>query len=328
MPGWPDSSAEPRRAMRVNSGSCGNCDAPLTGPYCAQCGQHAHERARSLAVVLHDGWHLLTHIDNRFWFTLRTLLLRPGQLTLDYFADRRARYVSPFRLYLVLSIAFFALAATNTSLMAKSAAAGQSQLTPADVADLQHELHQAAPSIAQHVTASDAGMDVNLDASDCGKIELHWSWLQERLRSACQREIADNGRSAAHAFGSYVPKMMFIFLPLMALIMVPLYRTPRRYYVEHLVFFLHTHAALFLIMIGDMLLGMAARRLPYLSGVATVGDFAAACYAVWCVYRAMRRYYGNRRALTLAKLAVVGVAYQIFLAIMVAATLLLSALTA
>jgi Protein of unknown function (DUF3667) len=328
MPAVPDSSADPHPATRVNSSSCGNCDAPLTGPYCAQCGQHSRDSARSLGVVLHDGWHLLTHLDGRFWFTLRTLLSQPGQLTLDYFAERRVRYVSPFRLYLVLSIVFFALAAANSNLMSKSAASGQAPLTPADVTDLQNELHQAAPSIADLVTATDAGMDVNLDANDCARIELHWPWLQGRLRSACQREIADNGKSAAHAFGSYVPKMMFVFLPLMALIMVPLYRTPRRYYVEHLVFFLHTHAALFLVMIGDMLLGMAARKLPYLNGVATVGDLAAACYAVWYVYRAMRRYYGDRRALTLAKLAVVGIAYQIFLAIMVGATLLLSALTA
>jgi hypothetical protein len=300
----------------------------LTGPYCAQCGQHAHQSARSLSVVLHDGWDLLTHLDGRFWSTLRRLLSQPGQLTLDYFADRRARYVSPFRLYFVLSIAFFALAAANSNLTSKSTADGHAALTAADVTDLQRELHQAAPAIAEHGTATDAGMDVDLDANDCAKIELRWPWLQGRLRGACQREIADNGRSAAHAFGSYVPKMMFVFLPLMALIMVPLYRAPRRYYVEHLVFFLHSHAALFVVMIGDMLLGMAARSLPYLSGVATAGDVTAACYAIWYVYRAMRRYYGNQRALTLAKLAVVGIAYQIFLAIMVGATLLLSALAA
>jgi hypothetical protein len=318
----------PPEATRLSCASCGNCNAPLTGPYCAQCGQHAHQSARSLSVVLHDGWDLLTHLDGRFWSTLRRLLSQPGQLTLDYFADRRARYVSPFRLYFVLSIAFFALTAANSNLTSKSAADGHAALTPADVTDLQHELHQAAPAIAEQVTATDAGMDMDLDANDCAKIELRWPWLQGRLRGACQREIADHGRSAAHAFGSYVPRMMFVFLPLMALIMVPLYRTPRRYYVEHLVFFLHAHAALFLVMIGDMLLGMAARSLPYLSGVATAGDGAAACYAVWYVYRAMRRYYGNRRALTLAKLAVVGIAYQIFLAIMVGATLLLSALAA
>jgi hypothetical protein len=82
----------------MNSGSCGNCDAVLTGPYCAQCGQHAHESARALAVVLHDGWDLITHLDGRFWSTVRTLLRRPGQLTVDYFADRRARHVSPLRI--------------------------------------------------------------------------------------------------------------------------------------------------------------------------------------------------------------------------------------
>jgi hypothetical protein len=287
----------------VNSATCGNCDAPLTGPYCAQCGQHAHASARSLGEVLHDGWHLIVHVDSRFWFTLWTLLSKPGQLAVDYFADRRARYVSPLRLYFVLSVVFFALAAANSNLISRSAP-------------------------AQHVTATDSGVGAKLDTNDCDKIELRWPWLQGRLRAACQREIADNGRSVAHAFGSYIPKAMFIFLPLMASVMLPLYRTPRRYYVEHLVFFLHTHAALFLVMIGDLLLGMLAYWVPWLSALASFADFAAAGYAVWCVYRAMRRYYGERRAPTLAKLAVVGIAYQIFLAFMVAATLVLSALTA
>jgi hypothetical protein len=285
--------------------TCGNCDARLTGPYCAQCGQHAYGGAHSLIAVLHDGWDLVAHVDRRFWFTLWTLLQKPGQLTVDYFADRRARYISPLRLYFALSIAFFALAASNSSLSARPGAAGQ---TPP--------------------VAAATGVDLNLDANDCSRIELRWPWLQARLRTACARQVADNGKSMAHAFGSYFPKMMFVFLPLMALIMMPLYRGTHHYYVEHLVFFLHTHAALFLVMIGDMLLGILAHRLPALSTVASAGDLAAAGYAVWCVYQAMRRYYGEGRALTFAKLAVIGIAYQLFLIIMVAATVLLSALTA
>ncbi len=258
--------------------------------------------------MLHDGWHLMTHIDGRFWSTVRMLLHSPGQLTLDYFADRRARHVSPLQLYLVLSIAFFALTAANTNMTVTATP------TPTSTA--------AAPD------ASQGGADVALDPGECDKIDLNWPWLQARLRSACQRQITDNGKSAVHAFGSYVPKMMFVFLPLMALIMMPLYLAPRHYYVEHLVFFLHAHAALFLVMSADMLLGMLAHRLPHLGLLASAGDLAAACYAVGYVYLAMRRYYGNGRALTLAKLAVVGIAYQVFLAVMVAATLLLSALTA
>jgi hypothetical protein len=248
----------------------------------------------------------------------------------DYFAERRARYISPLRLYFVLSIVFFALAAANSNLPTKAAANGQPPLSASDAADLrdlQNQLHQAAPAIADNIKTT-AGVDMNLDADDCSKIDLRWPWLRDRLRGACQRQIADNGKSAAHAFGSYVPKMMFVFLPLMALIMVPLYRHPRRFYVEHLVFFLHTHAALFLVMIGDLLLSMAAGWLPHLTALSTAGNLAAGCYALWYVYRAMRRYYDDRRALTLAKLAVVSIAYQVFLAIMVMATLLLSALTA
>ena len=312
-------------------GSCGNCAAPLSGPYCTQCGQHAHESARSLRVLLHDGWDLVTHMDARFWSTIRTLLAQPGQLTVDYFAERRARYVSPVRLYFVLSIVFFALAAANSNLASKAAASGQLQLSAGDAADLrelQNQLHQAAPAIADNIKTTDTGVDVKLDADDGGKIDLRWPWLRDRLRGACRRQIADNGKSAAHAFGSYLPKMMFVFLPLVALIMVPLYRHPRHFYVEHLVFFLHTHAALFLVMIGDQLLSMAAQWLPHLGALETAGNLAATCYALWFVYRAMRRYYGDRRALTLAKLAVVGIAYQVFLAIMIMATLLLSALTA
>jgi Protein of unknown function (DUF3667) len=294
-----------QRARRESSNTCGNCDAPLTGLYCAQCGQHAHGSARTLGAVLHEGWDLTAHVDHRFWFTLWTLLAKPGQLTVDYFADRRARYISPLRLYFVLSIAFFALAAADSNVLSKSAASGQ------------------APA-----AAADSAAHLDLGGGGCEKIELRWPWLQARLRAACERQLADNGKSMSHAFASYIPKMMFLFLPLMALVMVPLYRGTHHYYVEHLVFFLHTHAALFLVIMGDMLLGLLAHWLPSFSGVASLGDIAAAGYAGWCVYRAMRRYYDESRVRTLAKLAVIGIAYQLFLIIMIAATLLLSALTA
>jgi len=291
----------------VTPGTCGNCDAPLTGPYCAQCGQHARDNARALGALLHDGWDLVIHVDSRFWLTLGKLLAKPGELTVEYFADRRGRYVSPLRLYVVLSVVYFALASAHSNVIVQSAA--------------------SAPA-ASSAAPTDAAAGTDLDAGDCDRISMRWPWLQVRLRAACRREVADNGRSVAHAFGSYVPKMMFFFLPLMALVMLPLYRRPRRYYVEHLVFFLHTHAAVFALMIADLLIGIAAHWVSWLRGPAYAVDFIASGYAVWCIYRAMRRYYGERRAPTLAKFAVVGITYQFSLAVMVLATMLLSALTA
>jgi hypothetical protein len=96
--------------------TCGNCNAPLTGPYCAQCGQHAHGSARSLAALSHEAWHLLTHVDARLWATIKILLLQPGRLTAEYFAQRRARYVPPFQLYLVISVLFFGLGSLSPHL--------------------------------------------------------------------------------------------------------------------------------------------------------------------------------------------------------------------
>src|ERR1700722_7637243 len=100
----------------VHNASCLNCSAALVGPYCAQCGQHAHESARSLHVLFHDAWHLITHLDGRVWHTLVALLIRPGRLTREYFADHRARYVPPFRLYFVISVAFFGLGSLVTGM--------------------------------------------------------------------------------------------------------------------------------------------------------------------------------------------------------------------
>ncbi len=313
--------------MRVNFRTCGNCDAPLTGPYCAQCGQHAHESARSLGVLFHDAWHLITHLDGRFWSTLSTLMTQPGRLTLDYFAEHRARYLPPFRLYFVLSLLFFGLASVIEHLNPAAAGAHRT-LTPAELAEIRAELQQAgvaAPALEHHLKATDAGVDIDFGPEDCERLQL--PWLQAAVRAACKRQIADSGRSMVHAFSAYIPRMMFVFLPLVALVMVPLYWA-RHYYVEHLVFFLHTHAALFVAMMLELLLGLLAHALSWLAPLASAGGIAVSCYALWYIYRSMRRYYGEGRAATLGKLAVVSLSYLTFLGIMVGATLLFSALTA
>ena len=43
-----------------------------------------------------------------------------------------------------------------------------------------------------------------------------------------------------------IPRAMFMFLPLLALVMKLLYWRPKRYYVEHLLFLIHNHAFVFL----------------------------------------------------------------------------------
>jgi len=55
--------------------------------------------------------HEFLHFDGKIFLTLKLLVTKPGELTLDYLRGRRARYVSPVRLYLAISVVYFALMA-------------------------------------------------------------------------------------------------------------------------------------------------------------------------------------------------------------------------
>src|SRR5262245_30293653 len=102
-------------ATAVTEQRCASCDAPLSGPYCAQCGE------RTLgpeALTLH---HFLVNtvvqellsIDGALWRTLRLLFLRPGRLSLEYVAGRRRAYLNPFRLLLVAIVVYLLMTSSG-----------------------------------------------------------------------------------------------------------------------------------------------------------------------------------------------------------------------
>jgi uncharacterized protein DUF3667 len=272
---------------------CGNCDAQLSGPYCSVCGQHAHASARSLGAVLHDAWHDITHVDGRLWHTLWLLFSRPGQLTKDYFEERRARYLPPVRLYLVLSVLFFSL----------SAGTGH---------------------VTDHTVKS---ADEQYPDIPCDKFFAPDGTQLERLaHEACARYDKWDNDSFSKTLVHNIPRMMFVFLPLMAGIVTLLYWRPRRFYVEHLVFLLHNHSALFLVFVALQVGGALAEAWHPLSALVSFAEFPVFLYVIWYPYAAMRRYYGQGRALTFSKYLVTGLAYGVCLAITLAVTALVTTL--
>jgi hypothetical protein len=104
----------PTPIVAASSGTpCANCGAPMLGPYCYACGQPKKGLIRHLASVMSDVLDTVFNIDSRVFHTLVPLYFRPGYLTLEYFAGRRVRYVTPFRLFFFLSlVAFLAIQAS------------------------------------------------------------------------------------------------------------------------------------------------------------------------------------------------------------------------
>src|SRR4029077_1874338 len=110
----PDGATGPSAAAPAPSAPkalslCANCGAELHGSHCYACGQPVKGMIRPLSSMLHDVADTILNIDSRIFRTLLPLYFRPGYLSNEYFAGRRVRYVTPFRLYFFLSVAAFLL---------------------------------------------------------------------------------------------------------------------------------------------------------------------------------------------------------------------------
>lgn len=87
---------------------CLNCGAALAGPYCHECGQHAHVH-RTLSAFFHDFAHGVLHFEGKIFRTLPLLAWKPGELTRRYIDGQRASFVSPIALFLFCVFLLFAV---------------------------------------------------------------------------------------------------------------------------------------------------------------------------------------------------------------------------
>ena len=125
------------------------------------------------------------------------------------------------------------------------------------------------------------------------------------------------------ALGRNYERAMFLLLPLLELAMVPLYRRPRRYYVEHLLFLVHNHAFLFVLFGLVAIAGMLTASRAVTAPLSFLVSIAVPVY----YYRALRRVYGQSRWRTLGKMTGLGVAYLLIGATVLASTVAYSFLS-
>ncbi|QGP79456.1 DUF3667 domain-containing protein [Sphingobium sp. CAP-1] len=132
-------------AHEPGHGPCLNCGAALTGNYCAQCGQAAHLH-RSFGAIGHDLAHGVLHFEGKIWQTLPELALRPGLLTRRYIQGERAKFVSPFALFLFSAFLMYAI----FSLTSHGPEAGKMvQMDKGEIAELKKEEAKADAQIAK-----------------------------------------------------------------------------------------------------------------------------------------------------------------------------------
>ena len=96
-----------RQKADLSGQPCQNCGHIVDGRFCPNCGQLAASFHRPITSLVGETISDMFTLDGRLARTLPILLFRPGRLTKNYTAGKRARYVPPFRLFLIASLAFY-----------------------------------------------------------------------------------------------------------------------------------------------------------------------------------------------------------------------------
>ncbi|HEX2205666.1 MAG TPA: DUF3667 domain-containing protein [Longimicrobium sp.] len=288
---------------------CLNCGDATVGNFCPACGQRKVEVRISLRRMLMEALDDQFSVNSALPRTLGALFFRPGHLTREYMAGRIVRYIPPFRLYLVSSVAFFLALSFSPGVRAPlkeghisgitlgtdtaRAEARRAQVPPPEVpapgsgAAIQRPPPPPAPPGAGWMG------DVNINTGNV-TVDSILRAKVDRLNRMPPEEAVGQVMSD---YMEHVPQMMFVLLPVFAAILKLLYLRRGRFYVEHFVFALHTHAVAFLTYTAILLS-------PWRPAEGVLG-----LWIILYVYLAMKAVYGQGWIKTGAKYMTLGFTY-------------------
>lgn len=351
--------------------NCLNCGHHVEENFCPKCGQENIE-------VKEDALHMVAHaiadyfhFEHKFFGTLKPLLLKPGELTKQYVAGKRVKFIHPIRLYIFVSIVFFLIilsgskknenkssekekpkttVSKTTTTKKDSLDKPKRELSAAEIKEIKETLKYVpnANGLRDSVIKkaieeesggkkADDGPSIRIGNGKKTKFSDKWITkdttvaLYEKNQAALAKDKRDG--FIKHYFikrtielDQYenpeekfledmlhnIPKMMFLLLPLFALILKLVYINKEKYYYEHLIYSFHLHSAIFLSILVTMLLKWLFAFVYDISGWLS---FFCVIYIIWYIYRSLRTFYGSTRWITVLKIFFLSFAYNIVLAI-------------
>lgn len=294
-----DNASDPAVSWKVK---CLNCGAALAGPFCAECGQRALPARPTVRELIGDALAEFAGWDGKFAETIRLMVRKPGELTRQWLEGRRVHFISPLRLYLTASLAYFVVAASAPQLrdpsgkqvflgphISVSSTNGSSPTRPERVA----KAATVSMNSAEGLTAQE-----KVDALKA--IQSAPSYMRPMLRA-----MVDDPAAFRKALMAWMPRVLFALLPIFAGILALFYRG--RHYPEHLYFAIHLHAFIFF----ALLLGEVA-KFTWQFYFALVIGVAATLWIIGYALLALRRVYGGSLMGTLLRGIGIAVLYAVF----------------
>jgi hypothetical protein len=304
----------PRSAVRESVGAdlspaggslpaaCLNCGAPVSGKFCAECGQPVIDPNPTLRELGHELAAGFLNWDGKLLGTLRALVTSPGSLTKEYLAGRRVRFISPLRVYLTCSFLYFFVKAVlpdaPLQISGTTAAVGKGAARASSV------------QIGMLTVQQDDSAQSIRDLERLGTRDKGVAGAWGRHFSAALHDT----RKLSAAVTANIPRMMFVLVPLYAALVALVFRRRRMRYPQHLAFALHVHAFLFLALLPTLV-----TRIIDVGWVEAI--FVAVSFALIAAHLvlATRRVYGVSTGGAIARSALIAGAYFVaFTAAMIA----------
>jgi hypothetical protein len=307
------------------------------GRYCHICGQENIEPKESAWHLVSHFFQDITHFDGKFFSSLKLLIFKPGFLSREYMLGRRASYLNPVRMYVFASALFFliffsmfhmepdqdVISAVNVNNVPVSKIKAMDSVTYKRFVDTlvkndpemafayDKELYFkkldsiAAAAVTFRFTPNKYKTVQEYDSALAhGKDH---NWIEQRLvrkQIEINEKYKGNPKAAIAALINNIqhslPQLLFVSLPLFALLLKILYSRRRQfYYTNHAIFTIHLFvfvfiALLFVFGLNKLKTIDGLHWLSYLSGLMVLLIY-------FYNYKAMRNFYQQRRAKTILK---------------------------
>jgi len=310
--------------IRRKTKDCLNCGLGLDEIYnfCPRCGQENTHRMVSVRELIGDFFVNYFSFDTKFFRSAKPFIFHPGRLTQLFAEGKRASYVNPLRLYIIVSVFFFFLSTIyvkESTIEAKIATQERLDLIPLPADSVVNDTLPAKDE--NRTTFNDVLSDESLDNREAldslrsmYDIEINMD-TTSYLASLVFNQLRKVVRQDIEVFTVYIvqnmPVMMFLLLPVYAILLKLLYIRHDILYVKHLIHGLHLHAFAFFLLSLLLLVYLFFDSLIMMSSWA--GLFVFISLTVY-VYTSLFNVYQQSWVKTFVKFALLGVSYFLVLA--------------
>ncbi|MFP4089127.1 MAG: DUF3667 domain-containing protein [Cyclobacteriaceae bacterium] len=304
--------------IRRKTEACANCGLGLDQiyNYCPRCGQENNNRIVSFGELVRDFFLNYFSFDTKFVRSIRPFLLQPGKLTLLFIEGKRASYVNPLRLYIIVSVIFFFVSTLWIKESARVVSDSSNKEVSVEMSEaLDKEKSENTRLFGSGIiTFKEILEDESLtdqqamdSLKQIGNLEWDSTSFIGPLVFSQMRKVA---RQDLEIFLAYVmqnmPVMMFLLLPVYALLLKLLYIRSRILYVKHLIHGVHLHAFTFILL--TILLLIPLLFAPNVGFGNWIQLIILALLLIY-IYASILRVYGQGWLKTLLKFSILGFFY-------------------